>query len=127
MRITACSDELSETLRGPGLLHHAFTCGPDVCLPWRAKSPRLVRSAGSGTSFTGYHDDSRGWIEVVGGLLVAVGLLTSIAAFICSGEMAVAFFMVHAKTSFIPIVNHGEAAVLYCWVFLFIFLRPRLD
>jgi putative oxidoreductase len=35
--------------------------------------------------------------------------------------MAVAFFMVHAKGSFIPIVNHGEAAVLYCWVFLFIF------
>jgi putative oxidoreductase len=62
-----------------------------------------------------------GWIEVVGGLLVAIGLLTRIAAFICSGQMAVAFFMVHAKTSFIPIVNHGEAAVLYCWVFLFIF------
>jgi putative oxidoreductase len=62
-----------------------------------------------------------GWIQLVGGLLIAFGLLTRIAAFICSGEMAVAFFMVHAKSSFIPIVNHGEAAVLYCWVFLFIF------
>ena len=63
-----------------------------------------------------------GWIELIGGLLVAVGLLTRVAAFICSGEMAVAFFMVHAKgSSLIPIVNHGESAVLYCWIFLFIF------
>jgi len=62
-----------------------------------------------------------GWVELVAGLLIAIGLLTRVAAFIASGEMAVAFFMVHAKTSLIPIVNHGEAAVLYCWVFLFIF------
>jgi putative oxidoreductase len=60
-----------------------------------------------------------GWIEIVGGLLVAIGLLTRIAAFISSGEMAVAFFMVHAKSSLIPILNHGELAVLYCWAFLF--------
>jgi putative oxidoreductase len=63
-----------------------------------------------------------GWIEVVGGLLIAVGLFTRVAAFICSGEMAVAFFMIHAKSgNLFPIVNHGEAAVLYCWIFLFIF------
>ena len=60
-------------------------------------------------------------IELVGGLMIAVGLLTRIAAFISSGEMAVAYFMMHAKGGFYPIVNHGEAAVFYCFVFLFIF------
>jgi putative oxidoreductase len=61
------------------------------------------------------------WIELVGGLLVAVGLLTRIAAFVSSGEMAAAYFMAHASGGFFPIQNHGEAAVLYCFVFLFIF------
>ena len=60
-------------------------------------------------------------IELVAGLMIAVGLLTRIAAFISSGEMAVAYFMVHAKGGFYPIVNHGEAAVMYCFIFLFIF------
>jgi putative oxidoreductase len=60
-----------------------------------------------------------GWIELVCGLLVAVGLLTRLGAFIASGEMAVAYFMVHAHGSFFPIVNHGEAAVFYCWFFFF--------
>lgn len=60
------------------------------------------------------------WIELVGGLLVAVGLITRVAAFFTAGEMAVAYFTVHAKGSFFPIVNKGEPAVLYCWVFLFI-------
>jgi putative oxidoreductase len=61
------------------------------------------------------------WIELAGGLLVALGFLTRVAAFIASGEMAVAYFMMHAKGGFFPIVNHGEAAVFYCFVFLFIF------
>ncbi|HEY0369065.1 MAG TPA: DoxX family protein [Chthoniobacterales bacterium] len=60
------------------------------------------------------------WIELVGGLLVAIGLFTRVAAFISSGEMAVAYFMMHAKGGFFPIVNHGEAAVIYCFIFLFI-------
>ena len=61
------------------------------------------------------------WVELVGGLLVAVGLLTRVAAFISSGEMAVAYFMVHAQMgSFFPIVNKGESAVFYCFAFLFI-------
>ena len=61
------------------------------------------------------------WIELAGGLLVALGFLTRIAAFIASGEMAVAYFMMHAKGGFFPIVNHGEAAVFYCFAFLYIF------
>jgi putative oxidoreductase len=64
-----------------------------------------------------------GWIELVAGILILVGLFAGIAAFIASGEMAVAYFMVHAKGGFWPIVNHGEAAVLYCFAFLYIAAR----
>ncbi len=64
-----------------------------------------------------------GSIELVGGLLVAVGLFTMIAAFLCSGLMAVAYFMVHFQGGFFPIQNGGEPAVLYCFVFLYIFFR----
>ena len=55
--------------------------------------------------------------------LVAFGLLTRVAAFIASGEMAVAFFMMHAQKGLIPYVNKGELAVVYCFVFFYIFLR----
>jgi putative oxidoreductase len=61
------------------------------------------------------------WIELAGGCLVAFGFLTRVAAFICSGEMAVGYFMAHAPGGPWPILNHGEPAVIYCWVFLFIF------
>ena len=61
-----------------------------------------------------------GVIELVGGFLVAFGLFGSFAAFILSGQMAVAYFMMHAKGGFFPIVNHGEPAVLYCFIFLYI-------
>lgn len=64
-----------------------------------------------------------GIIELAGGLLVAVGLLASWAAFVASGEMAVAYFMVHAKGGLWPIVNKGELAALYCFAFLFIAVR----
>ena len=64
-----------------------------------------------------------GWVEIVCGFLVAFGLLTRIAAFVASGEMAVAFFMMHAKTGLIPYVNKGELAVVYCFIFFYIFLR----
>lgn len=68
-----------------------------------------------------------GWIQLIGGFLIAFGLLTRISAFICSGEMAVAYFMFHVASAttpmakFFPIANKGELAVFYCWVFLFIF------
>ena len=64
-----------------------------------------------------------GIIEFVGGILIATGLLTRIAAFLASGEMAVAYFMVHAPGGFWPIVNKGELAVLYCFCFLYIASR----
>jgi putative oxidoreductase len=60
-----------------------------------------------------------GAIEFFGGILIALGLLTSIAAFLASGEMAVAYFKAHAPQGFWPIENQGELAVLYCFLFLF--------
>jgi len=63
-----------------------------------------------------------GWVEIICGFLVAFGLLTRIAAFVASGEMAVAFFMMHAPKGLIPYVNKGELAVVYCFIFFYIFL-----
>jgi putative oxidoreductase len=59
-------------------------------------------------------------IEIVGGALIGAGLFTRIAAFICSGEMAAAYFMFHAPKSFWPAVNGGDAAILFCFVFLYL-------
>lgn len=61
-----------------------------------------------------------GLIELVGGVLVALGLFTRPAAFILSGTMAVAYFMVHAPRDFYPMLNGGELAALYCFVFLYL-------
>jgi putative oxidoreductase len=61
-----------------------------------------------------------GVIEFFGGLLIAIGLLTRPAAFIASGEMAVAYFMAHAPKGFWPLLTGGELPVLNCFVFLFI-------
>jgi putative oxidoreductase len=60
-----------------------------------------------------------GVIELVGGVLIAVGLFTSPVAFIASGEMAVAYFQAHLPRSIWPIVNGGELAALYCFLFLY--------
>jgi putative oxidoreductase len=60
-----------------------------------------------------------GIIEVVGGVLIAIGLFTSPVAFIASGEMAVAYFQAHLPRGFWPIMNGGELAALYCFVFLY--------
>lgn len=64
-----------------------------------------------------------GIIEFVGGGLVAIGLWTGYAAFLASGEMAAAYFMAHVPRGFWPILNEGELAVLYCFVFLYIASR----
>jgi len=61
-----------------------------------------------------------GVIEFFGGVLVCIGLFAGYAAFLASGTMAVAYFMAHASGGFWPIVNRGEMAVLYCFIFLYI-------
>ena len=62
----------------------------------------------------------QGIVELAGGALLAVGLFTRLAAFILAGDMAVAYWMVHAGKSFFPVLNGGDAAILYCFVFLYI-------
>ena len=64
-----------------------------------------------------------GIIEFFGGGLIAIGLQAAFAAFIASGQMAAAYFTAHAPHGFWPIQNHGELAVVYCFVFLFIAAR----
>jgi putative oxidoreductase len=59
-------------------------------------------------------------IEVVGGALLVLGLFTRPVAFVCAGEMAVAYFMAHAPQSFWPAINGGDAAILFCFVFLYL-------
>lgn len=61
-----------------------------------------------------------GALEVFGGALLAAGLFTRIVAFVLSGQMAVAYFMAHAPQGFYPLLNGGESAVLFCFVFLYI-------
>src|SRR5689334_14359740 len=74
---------------------------PDPGAKLNPNAPLLIKSAGV--------------IELVCGALIAVGLLTSIAAFLASGEMAVAYFKQHAPGGFWPTLNQGELAVVYCF------------
>jgi putative oxidoreductase len=64
----------------------------------------------------------QGILELVGGALFAVGLFTSPVAFVLAGDMAVAYFMAHAPRSFFPLLNGGDGAILYCFVFLYFFI-----
>ena len=61
-----------------------------------------------------------GMLELVGGVLMLIGLFTRPVAFILSGFMAVAYFLAHASQGFYPLLNQGELAVLYCFVFLYL-------
>lgn len=64
-----------------------------------------------------------GVIELVGGSMIAVGLLVPAVAFVCSGQMAAAYFISHFSKGFFPILNKGELAVLYCFLFLYMAAR----
>jgi len=87
----------------------------------------------AGRSFAGYAAGYAqmplplGWvtamIETLAGAAVMLGFSAGVAAFVASGMMAVAYFMVHQKDGLLPIQNHGELAVLYCWAFLLIASR----
>jgi len=61
----------------------------------------------------------QGLLELVGGLLLALGLFTRTVAFVLAGNMAVAYFMVHGPRGFFPLLNGGELAIVYCFVFLY--------
>jgi putative oxidoreductase len=64
-----------------------------------------------------------GVLELFGGLLILLGLFTRPVAFVLAGQMAAAYFLAHATRGFWPILNAGELAVVYCFVFFYIFLR----
>jgi len=82
------------------------------------------QSAGSGLAFESLGSYA-GIIELVAGLLIALGLFTRPAAFLASGAMAVAYWIAHAPHNFFPVNNGGDAAILYCFVFLyFVFSGP---
>ena len=68
-----------------------------------------------------------GVIEVVGGILIMLGLQTRWVAFLCSGLMAAAYFIAHASGGFLPLLNRGETAVLYCFVFLYFWAHGSGD
>ena len=68
----------------------------------------------------GFLSIAAGSIELIGGVLIILGLTTRGVAFLCSGTMAVAYWLVHGTKSFYPLVNGGELAALYCFIFLFI-------
>src|SRR5262249_43137064 len=61
-----------------------------------------------------------GLFELIGSVLIVLGLFTQPVAFLLSGEMAVAYFLAHAPHSFFPLINMGELAVVYCFTFLFL-------
>jgi putative oxidoreductase len=63
-----------------------------------------------------------GTLEAFGGFLILIGFLTRPAAFILSGFMAVAYFMAHAPQNFFPVNNMGDAAILYCFIYLYLFV-----
>jgi putative oxidoreductase len=78
--------------------------------------PPLGRAAPELASLPG----AGGVIEMIGGALLVLGLFTRPVAFILSGEMAIAYWWAHAPRNFFPVVNAGDAAILYCFVFLYI-------
>jgi putative oxidoreductase len=95
-----------------GLLFFAHGSAKLLAWPTTPMSPEGVPIA----SFMGF----AGILEFVGGILIALGLFTRIAAFVLSGMMAVAYFMAHAPQGFHPINNGGELAIMYCFVFLYL-------
>jgi len=75
---------------------------------------------GGGTVAPGSLPGVAGLLELIGGTLLLLGLFTRPIAFLLSGEMAVAYFKAHAPGGFWPVINHGEVAVLYCFIYLYL-------
>jgi putative oxidoreductase len=93
-----------------GLLFFEHGSGKFLNFPHLERVPDAMSMPGVG-----------GMLELVGGALIAIGLFTRPVAFLLAGEMAVAYFWAHAPRGFFPILNGGEAAILYCFLFLYLF------
>jgi putative oxidoreductase len=101
---------LSVTRIMSGLLFLEHGTGKYLDFPHLERVPPMLSMPGIG-----------GILELVGGALIVLGLFTRPVAFLLSGEMAVAYFTAHAPRSFFPVLNGGDAAVIYCFVFLYLF------
>jgi len=86
-------------------------------------SQKLFGFPPAGHGMPGYIMWIAGPIEFLGGLLIMIGLWTPWVAFICSGEMAFAYWSVHGTHALLPVINGGELAIIYCFLFLFIASR----
>jgi len=85
-----------------------------------AMKAAMAAKAAAGPSLAMTLGAASGPIELVGGVLLLIGLFSRAVAFICAGEMAFAYFLAHAPRSFYPILNGGDLAVLFCFVFLYL-------
>ena len=98
----------------------AHRYGIDDHRTWHGQADRISR----GSSFANLQPLSllgaAGFIELIGGALLIIGLWTQPAAFMLCGEMAVAYFMVHAPRSFFPLINGGTLAIIYCFACLYL-------
>ena len=104
------SDKLLSVLRivvGLGFLEHGTSKFFGFPPPPMAMTWDLLSTAGVA-------------LELVGGALIVIGLFTRPVAFILAGQMAVAYFLYHAPGGFFPLLNHGEGAMLYCFIFLYL-------
>ncbi|WP_406856253.1 DoxX family protein [Alsobacter sp. KACC 23698] len=109
-RLAAWSPRMLSVLRiMTGLLFLEHGTQKILHFPAGGNSPALASLSGMA-----------GVLELVGGLLIVLGLFTRPAAFVLSGQMAVAYFLAHAPRNFFPVNNGGDAAILYCFVFLYL-------
>jgi putative oxidoreductase len=83
--------------------------------------PQSFSNLVSGLPGSFFTSGTAGLFEIVGGTLIVLGLFTRPVAFILSGQMAFGYFLVHAPKSFFPLLNGGDAAVLYCFIFIYLF------
>jgi putative oxidoreductase len=90
-----------------------MTHGAQKLFAWPASEPREAVALLSLMGLAGF-------LELFGGLFLLLGLFTRLVAFLLAGEMAVAYATAHAPRGFWPILNHGELAVLYCFLFLYL-------
>jgi putative oxidoreductase len=93
-----------------GLLFLEHGTSKYLGFPHVDKVPEALSMSGAG-----------GMLELVGGALIALGLFTRPVAFLLAGEMAIAYFYAHAPRAFFPVLNAGDAAILFCFVFLYLF------
>src|SRR6185312_17465241 len=105
------------------ILHfpHALAPPPGAGGAARAAGAAAAGAAKAAPSLAGMLAPWSGWFELIGGILMVIGLFSRPVAFLLSGEMAIAFFTAHMPRSPFPILNGGDLAVLFCFIFLYLF------